>query len=315
MDLVGRPLTGCRTSRKGWRTDTESSPDSTHRRSSDLHLEARRFELADQAGDILAVRIVPHHDLRPALAEVPHRVDVCADLDDLQIEALAEASHVVVVRVDAQAGDEELDDLPLRGAGGLLVERVGCNRGPKVGLVHLLRGPAEGPGLVRGVLHQRGHLLRRRLPGGLPRTKDPGLVQLLALPQHRVLRPGAAPPHLLCPGVRPILVHHMVVLGVAVRLAAALTRRAVGGGGRGRGAAEEVAVVDVVATLGIANLVLLLVPPSGLLVRGQHLRRGVVENVGAFLAVGPLVVWHLLGVPATSRWQLGVAVPAEIARC
>mmetsp|Transcript_105963 Transcript_105963/g.228377 ORF Transcript_105963/g.228377 Transcript_105963/m.228377 type:complete len:319 (+) Transcript_105963:655-1611(+) len=152
----------------------------------------------------------------------------------------------------------------------------------------------------------------RRLPGGPHAVReDPRLVQLDALPL--VGRLGPAPPgvHQLRLAVRPVLVGDNPLLRVALRLRAssrdvALVLLCL----LVSPATEEVAVVHIVPPLVDTSLLLLPVQPLAPLEVQLHLRRRVVEDLGALLPVGPLVVAHLMRAMGVLR----VAVPVEVVR-
>mmetsp|Transcript_63320 Transcript_63320/g.185126 ORF Transcript_63320/g.185126 Transcript_63320/m.185126 type:complete len:210 (-) Transcript_63320:470-1099(-) len=183
-------------------------------------------------------------------------------------------------------------------------------------LVDLPCGPADcRPELVRVVVGERVQLLGR-LVGARLVVEDAGLVELLALPQGRMLRPvrmGAA--YELGLAVHPVLVNCDLVSRVCLRLGPAhVAFRVVVLPGRGSSvgaSAEEVTVVGVRPPLH-RRTVLLLTGQASLGEVGGHLGRAVVEDGGTLLLVGPVRVAHLL-VYARGADSLWVAVPLEVA--
>mmetsp|Transcript_25079 Transcript_25079/g.72314 ORF Transcript_25079/g.72314 Transcript_25079/m.72314 type:complete len:391 (-) Transcript_25079:7-1179(-) len=179
----------------------------------------------------------------------------------------------------------------------------------EVRLVDLVRRLPQRLTQLLGVVVCDGRrALRRRRPRIRPRAEDASLVQLVALPQQRVLRPGGTAAQQLRLGVGPVLVDDELVLRGALVLGAPAARGALAR--LVRRPAEEVAVVSVLPPLHVVLAVLGPHLPLGLQVVPQGVRRPAVEHLRAFLLVGAVFMCHLLAMDDGLR----VAVPLEVVR-
>mmetsp|Transcript_41475 Transcript_41475/g.109424 ORF Transcript_41475/g.109424 Transcript_41475/m.109424 type:complete len:277 (-) Transcript_41475:350-1180(-) len=242
---------------------------------SQLHPEPRLLELLDEAIHIGPLRVVAHHHLRAAFAEIAHGVHLRSYLHQLQVEAHAELLHVSIVGINRKARDVELHHLPMHGVLRLLVELVVVHGRLQVRLVDLRAGRGHGGlQLLRVVVRHRLELLWR-LPRGAGPAEDASLMQLAALPQVRCLRPlPDLPVEQLGLAISPVLVDDDLVLRVALVLAApsrqitlVLLRLPLM-----RASPEEVTVVRVVPPLLVAQQLLPLRLPAGRHVGVEHLR-------------------------------------------